>query len=190
MDDYLTKPLEPKVLFNALDRWIAPSPGANRPAVDHPQVDGSSDFFHAEDESGLFGESAPPASSLTEEPAPVAQADSPADSLPANFELALPRFGEDREFMKQMFLEFMEGLPNRLREIRAALDENDPNRLGRLGHNLKGVTLNFNAAPLAAAALAIEQLAAREDLTDARSLIDRLDAEAARLADFWSAEGF
>jgi HPt (histidine-containing phosphotransfer) domain-containing protein len=92
--------------------------------------------------------------------------------------------------MKQMFLEFMEGLPNRLREIRAALDENDPNRLGRLAHNLKGVVLNFNAEPLAGVALAIEELSSREDLTDARLLVDRLDAHAGRLADFWSAEGF
>ena len=83
MDDYLTKPLEPKVLFNALDRWIAPSPGANRPAVDHPQVDGSSDFFHAEDESGLFGESVPSASPAMEEAVPVFQAESPAFIPPA-----------------------------------------------------------------------------------------------------------
>ena len=191
MDDYVAKPLEPKVLFSALDRWLPTQKSlAKAPPDDLPQDDHLSDFFQAGDESGLFGESTPPASSLTEESAPVARADSPADSLPANFELALPRFSGDREFMKQMFLEFMEGLPQRQREIHAALDENDPNRLGRLAHNLKGVTLNFNAGPLAAAALSIEQLAAREDLTNARALVDRLDAEAARLADFWSAEGF
>lgn len=191
MDDYLTKPLEPKVLFNALDRWIAPqTPGADRPTIDRPQEDRPSEFFHADDEVGLFGESAPSASPATEEAAPVSQAVSSAFIPPANFELALPRFSGDRDFMKQMFLEFKDGLPNRLREIHVAMDENDPNRLGRLAHNLKGVALNFNADPLVDAALAIEKLSSSEDLTEARSLVDHLDAEASRLVDFWSAEGF
>jgi PAS domain S-box-containing protein len=191
MDDYLTKPLEPKVLFNALDRWIAPqTPGADHPTIDRPQEDRPSEFIHADDEVGLFGESAPSASPATEEAAPVSQADSSAFIPPANFELALPRFSGDRDFMKQMFLEFKDGLPNRLREIHAALDENDPSRLGRLAHNLKGVALNFNADPLADAALAIEKLSSSEDLTEAHTLVDHLDAEASRLVDFWSAEGF
>jgi PAS domain S-box-containing protein len=191
MDDYLTKPLEPRVLFNALDRWIAPrSPNAKRPTTERPQEDHPSEFFLADEEVGLFGESTPSASRGTQEAAPVSSTDSPASLLPADFEQALDRFSGDRDFMKELFLEFMAGLPNRLREIRAALNENDPNRLGRLAHNLKGVTLNFNAAPLAAAALAIEQLSTREELTDAPRLVDNLDAEAGRLADFWSANGY
>ena len=60
MDDYVTKPLEPKVLFNALDRWFAPhTPGAKPPAEGlSAGYSAPSDFFHAGDESGLFGESA------------------------------------------------------------------------------------------------------------------------------------
>jgi CheY-like chemotaxis protein/HPt (histidine-containing phosphotransfer) domain-containing protein len=192
MDDYVTKPLEPRVLFAALDRWIAPaSSDAKFPPADHPEEYSTpSEFFQTDDEIGLFGESAPSASRGTQEAAPVLPTDSPASLPPADFEQALDRFSGDRDFMKELFLEFMAGLPNRLRDIHAALNENDPNRLGRLAHNLKGVALNFNAAPLAAAALAIEQLSAHAGLTDAPPLVDRLDAEAARLADFWSANSF
>ena len=192
MDDYVTKPLEPKVLFNALDRWLAPRPSEAPPIEEESPAGCSapSDFFRAGDESGLFGESAPSASFATEGPAPVSPDESSPEALPVNFDLALPRFSDDREFMKQMFLEFMQGLPERLREIHTALDENDSKRLARLAHNLKGVSLNVDAAPLARAALEIEQLSAREDLTGALLLVDHLDAEAGRLADFWSTEGF
>jgi two-component system sensor histidine kinase/response regulator len=187
MDDYLSKPLEPKALISALDRWIA------LPQVPdtHPQEQSAaSDFFQASDESGLFGEPASPASLSTEEVAPVSPAESPPAALPADFEQALHRFDGDRDFMKQMFLEFMQGLPARLREIHDALNKNDLNRLGRLAHNLKGVTLNFNAEPLAAAAFALEQLAAREELTGAPVLVEELDQAADRLYEFCSTAGF
>jgi two-component system sensor histidine kinase/response regulator len=192
MDDYLTKPLEPKALFNALDRWISPQASSAEPGGAGLLQDYSvpADLFQAENDNGLFGESTPPASRETKGEAPVFQVDSSLLAPPANFELALNRFSDDRDFMKQMFLEFLDGLPNRLREIHAALKENDVNCLGRLAHNLKGMALNFNADPLADAALAIEKLSSSEDLTEARALVEHLDAEASRLNDFWSAGEF
>ncbi len=174
MDDYLSKPLEPKALFSALDRWTT--------IPKRPRADLMSD-----DENGLFGESVEPTSSAsrgTGRPAPVSPAESHPEVPPADFESALDRFSGDRDFMMQMFLEFMDGLPDRLREIRAALDGNDPSRLGRLAHNLKGMALNFDARPLANAALEIEQLINCGESNGARLYVDRLDAEAGRLREF------
>ena len=188
MDDYLTKPLDPKALFNALDRWtFSAEPGEGNLLQDYSLP---ADLFQVEDENGLFGESPPPASRETKEAAPVSGADRPLPVPPVDFELALPRFRGDRDFMQQIFLEFMDGLPKRLQEMHAALDENDLNRLARLAHNLKGVALNFNAAPLADAAFEIEKLFISETLTDTRLLVERLDAEASRLTEFRSALGF
>jgi two-component system sensor histidine kinase/response regulator len=183
MDDYLSKPLEPNALFSALDRWIAP----NMPDL-HPQEKSTaSDFFRASNESGLFGEPASPASPSMKEATPISPAESPPAALPVDFEQALHRFDGDRDFMKQMFLEFMQGLPARLREIHDALNKADPNRLGRLAHNLKGVTLNFDAEPLAAIARALEQLASRDELTGAPALVEQLDKAAEQLREFYSA---
>jgi CheY-like chemotaxis protein/HPt (histidine-containing phosphotransfer) domain-containing protein len=193
MDDYLSKPLEPKVLFNALDRWVTKPSLLQPDGKENEYAEtgfASSDLFLAETDDGLFGEPASSAPREKEGAVPVPQAGKFALAPPANFELALDRFGNDRDFMKEMLLEFMSGLPNRLKEIRAALEENDANRLGRLAHNLKGAILNFNAEPMANASIALERIASREDLSEARPLVDQLEAEAARLNAYRESEGY
>jgi HPt (histidine-containing phosphotransfer) domain-containing protein len=95
--------------------------------------------------------------------------------LPIDFNGALHRFGDDRVFMMEMCKEFAAGLQDRLKEINLALAENDANKLGRLGHNLKGVSLNFNAEPLAEIAKKLEELGKREDLTEAPGLVRELE---------------
>jgi HPt (histidine-containing phosphotransfer) domain-containing protein len=86
--------------------------------------------------------------------------------------------------MMEMFHEYRAHLKARVEEIRTAWQEGDVNRLGRLAHNLKGVSLNFNAEPLANVALKLEELGRREDLTDAPALIAQLDAEVSRLEEY------
>ena len=58
--------------------------------------------------------------------------------------------------------------------------------LCRLAHNLKGVSLNICADPLAQAALDLEKIALREDLVGASTLVAQLDLEATRLTEFLS----
>jgi HPt (histidine-containing phosphotransfer) domain-containing protein len=71
-------------------------------------------------------------------------------------------------------------LPQRAADMRQAVEMNDANQLGRLAHNLKGVALNFNAGPLAAIAVGLEDLSRREDLKDAPPVVAQLlDAQRA-----------
>ena len=185
MDDYVSKPLEPKVLFNTLDRWLQISSIPDNETTKESLQDYSSEagLHSAVMEDGLFGEMQVPAS----EPGkttPVIEAVSSSDTLPVNFEAALYRFGDDRNFMMEMFKEYSDHLPQRVDEIHAALKDGDANRLGRLAHNLKGVSLNFSADPIAAVSLGLEELSKREDLTDAPELVAQLDKEVRRLKEF------
>jgi HPt (histidine-containing phosphotransfer) domain-containing protein len=75
-------------------------------------------------------------------------------------------------------------LPGRLEEIRQALDKIDASTLGRLAHNLKGISLNFSAEPIAAISLRLEELGKREDLTDAPHLVAQLDIEVHRFIEY------
>lgn len=100
---------------------------------------------------------------------------------PVDFEDALRHFDGDRQFMMEMFKEYKDHLRGQIDEIYAALNDHDANRLCRLAHNLKGVSLNFSAAPLASVALKLEELGQQEDLTDAPALVAQLDAETQRL---------
>jgi two-component system, sensor histidine kinase and response regulator len=186
MDDYVTKPLEPKVLFSALDRWI---PTEQETEEDDVQDYSSPEDIFAADLDGLFGEEE---STALDESATV-----PAESLftsytdttPVNFDAALSRFDGDREFMMEMFKEYKEHLPARQDEIRAALQDEDASRLGRIAHNLKGISLNFSADAVAEIALKLEEVGKREDLRDAPGLVSQLDAEVRRLHDYLSEIG-
>ncbi|MCA1899884.1 MAG: response regulator, partial [Chloroflexi bacterium] len=166
MDDYVSKPLEPRVLFNALERWAKKRDNQNEVAEEPLQNLGRN---WVEDFSV-----APPAPS----PAPA------SDLPPADLEGALFRFGDDREFMKQMVREFREHLPARLTEFKSALEAGDIQGLGRMAHNLKGVSLNFNAAPLAEASLRLEQCGKQENLDAAPALVERVEFEIKRLEEY------
>ena len=186
MDDYITKPLQPKVLFSALDRWAQTDAPLAEVVETVQDYSSSADFNSVDMDDGLFGESTPSAETETKAEAPALQTLSFAGVSPANFESALPHFDNDRDFMMEMFKEYKAHLSERVDEIQSALQDGDTNRLARLAHNLKGVSLNFSADPLATISLHLEEICKREDLMHAPSLVAQLDVEARRLEDFLS----
>ena len=184
MDDYVSKPLEPKVLFSTLDRWLQASFAGKETASDSTQDYSSEAGLHSVVmEDGLFGETQS-SNGDRRKAAPATETINSSDALPANLEAALYRFGDDRNFMMEMFKEYRDHLPQRLDEIHAALKDSDANRLGRLAHNLKGVSLNFSADPIAQIAMGLEELGKREDLTDAPELVAQLDKEIRKLEQY------
>jgi HPt (histidine-containing phosphotransfer) domain-containing protein len=187
MDDYLSKPLEPKVLFSALDRWIQTEPETGEEDVQ--DYSSPAEVFAADLDDGLFGEEEPQV--LREpDPHPVDSISaSLVDGAPVNFDSALARFNGDREFMMEMFKEYKEHLPARLIEIQGALQDQDASRLGRIAHNLKGISLNFSADAVAELALRLEEMGKRENLTGASGLVAQLEAEVRRLQDYLSGIG-
>ncbi len=161
MDDYVSKPLEPQFLLSVLERWIQPAE-ETEPALTFEIPKG--------------------------EPAMDATSASSRDERPLDLDSALHRFENDRAFFTEMCAEFMTSLTVRLNELRAALKANDAGALGRLAHNLKGVSANFSAGPLSHLALELEMCGKNEDLSDAPVLLDKLEAEAQHLKEFLSKE--
>ena len=189
MDDYVTKPLEPKVLFGALDRW---ADAKDRPSEIVPTAQdysSSDDAFGMDMDDGLFGESAPPASILQPQAESMIPGNFLTDAPPVDFESALRHFDGDRDFMMEMFKQYKNRLTEQVAEIQSALQGQEANRLARLAHNLKGVSLNFSATTLANITLQIEELCRREDLTQAPSLVMQLEVEAQRVEDFLTNHG-
>jgi len=190
MDDYVSKPLEPRVLFNALDRWTRPAEDGSSSTVDELQdYSASAQVLPADMDDGLFGEDEPVASRAMGELASVSQALTVTDEAPVNFESALFRFGGDRDFMMEMFKEYKDHLPARLDEFHAALKDADTNRLSRLAHNLKGISLNFSANAVATVSLKLEEIGKLEDLTYAPALVEQLEMEIHRLNEYLSGKG-
>src|SRR5258706_5519160 len=184
MDDYVTKPLEPKVLFSALDRWTRDVDLTTETIELTQDYSSPADTFSSEMDDGLFGESFPSASREIKSPAPVSQVATDPDAPPVNFDATLDRFGDDRDFMLEMFRQYRDQLQERVNEILSAIKDGDANRLARLAHNLKGTSLNFSAETLANITLEIEEICKREDLTDAPLLAAQLEVEAYRIRDY------
>ena len=184
MDDYVTKPLHPPVLISALNRWIQDD-AARTEREKVQDYSSQPDTFSIDFGDGMFGEfaSQPAAdrSPLSEQRAVLS-----ADTLPVDLPSAIARFDDDRDFVLSIILDFKNQLPDRLKEVRQYLHAGDASSLGRIAHNLKGVSLNISAAPIAQAALEIEQSASRDDLTGAADHVAQLEREVVRFEEFMS----
>jgi HPt (histidine-containing phosphotransfer) domain-containing protein len=115
---------------------------------------------------------------------PRFQPEPESESVPADLEASLFRFSDDRDFMLEMAQEFRNHLPVRVLEFNAALQQGDIKTIARLAHNLKGVSLNFSAQPLANAAEQLELCGKQENLADAPRLIEKVAAEIKRLGEY------
>ena len=189
MDDYVTKPLQPKVLYSALERWIQAVDPAREDTEQAQDYTSQERAFSLDVEDGLFGESACVAPDQAEDVEPVLEPVSGAVNLPVDFEAALSHFAGDRDFMGQLFAQYRDQLPVQVIEIRAAVQAGDAKRLAHLAHTLKGLSLNFSADSLAGVALSLEELGKRQDLIRAPILVTRLEAEVLRVTDYLSVCG-
>jgi PAS domain S-box-containing protein len=186
MDDYITKPLQPRVLFSALNRWIqndTPDDKAEQKAQDYSSA---TEAYTMDFDDGLFGETAPASPPKEKTAAVIQQAVHISDESPIDIPSAAARFDDDADFVISIINEFRADLPVRIHEFHALLQACDVNSISRQAHNLKGVALNISAGPLAQTALDLEKAALREDLAGVSILIAQLDLEAARLEEHLS----
>jgi two-component system sensor histidine kinase/response regulator len=163
MDDYVSKPLEIRILLGVLDRWLQV-----------PTADSTVAILNKEPVTGK----PPLESSSSELPNP------PADQTPMDIERALERFGGDRPFLIEMSQEFVAGLPDRIKDIKTALESHNSSDLSRIAHNLKGVSANFSAGPITKLSAELEDIGRQKELTSASALITRLEFEAQHLTNY------
>lgn len=181
MDDYVTKPIESRILYNVLDRWLEnDSEQKDIPEKKLENFLQNEQNFTAQMDDGLFGEETIPASSLTETPDQPTETFAPPE-LPMDLEAALFRFDGDREFMLEMCRDFRERLPLRMEEIHTAYKAGDVNSLSRHAHTLKGISLNFNASFLAELSARLERLCKLENINHAGDLIKNIETELNRV---------
>ncbi len=168
MDDYVSKPLEIRILLGVLDRWLQLS------EVEEAQP------VHIK---GPAPATPPFATAPIEPPTPS------ADDLPMDIERALERFGGDRPFLTEMSRDFAAGFPERIKDIKTALETHNANDLSRLAHNLKGVSANFSAGPVTKLSDELEALGRQDDLASAPGLLAGLEIEVSRLVKYLKETG-
>ncbi len=110
--------------------------------------------------------------------------DSPGLDAPIDFAKAMPRFGGDRFFFKELLTEFVEHLNERCQSLRQTLLTQNAEEITRQAHNLKGAAANFGADRLSSAASDLEIQARGNNLNNATTLIDKIELEFPKLKEF------
>ncbi|MCS6243159.1 MAG: PAS domain S-box protein [Opitutus sp.] len=163
LSDYLTKPIDPRILFETLRRWLkivpitpvstTPVPTMNDPALVHVPV--------------VVATATP-----TVAPAPVVAAtavvvNTTAAIAPINMAELSNRLMGDMMIVNHILKSFGANLENQLQAIRTAVAAQDLTAISRAAHALKGAAANLGAEPLRAACHAMEAAAKAQDLASA-----------------------
>jgi two-component system, sensor histidine kinase and response regulator len=115
------------------------------------------------------------------EPAHAADVDAAAEAPAFDQDDVLARVSGDRQLLAELVEVFTQETPRALLEIRRSVDNNDPSRLERAAHRLRGSIMAFGADLAAQAALALEALGRGGVLTGAEGHVMNLEREVHRL---------
>lgn len=116
------------------------------------------------------------------------------DKTIINIEDALNRALGDAEFLKMMFDEFQQMVPDFVDAIQKAIDSEDTDSLDRTAHQMKGAAANLGILSISSAALNLEKIGksgvstgAPEAFAELKSSIDSFDQQLTRID--WNALG-
>jgi CheY-like chemotaxis protein len=140
MNDHVTKPIDPDILFAILQKWIKPV--AERAAIP----------------KSLPASGGPPVLDAPPEPA-VPDEDQLPESL-RGFDLVagLERLRGNKRLYRKLLVDFGTKYTETASEVREALDVKNFEQVHSLVHNLKGLSGNLEATVLQAAAAEMEKL--------------------------------
>lgn len=82
--------------------------------------------------------------------------------------------GGDTEFQAELFQEFVDQMPDMIRQLQFALESGDSATLARVAHTIKGSARSIGAEPLAESAHSLEQVGKAGDLSHASNALQNL----------------
>jgi CheY-like chemotaxis protein len=155
MDDYVTKPIDPKIVFGKISEW-----GGNHKIPGAPDI--------------LTLESSP---KIGQEPD-----NCPDMDVLTDIESILPRFSGDRFFYRSMLDEFINILPTRTTEMFKAARQKDFKNLSFIAHSLKGLAANVGAMQISCYANRLDQLSKNRDQSECLHVISAIKMATDQLA--------
>ncbi|CAN2039850.1 two-component system, sensor histidine kinase and response regulator [Candidatus Magnetomoraceae bacterium gMMP-15] len=148
MDDYASKPIDPKRLFASLQKWIKSSKIVNvRPENRVKKIELKNFEIHTKELPGI------------------------------NIESAIKRMGGNKELYIKLIGKFYREYSNIAVNIRKSLENKEIKDAERQAHTLKGLAGNFSAQTLRNTAQEIETAIKTQQLTEIESLIQSLENE-------------
>jgi CheY-like chemotaxis protein len=112
----------------------------------------------------------------------------PEDSLAPPIDLVAALIAADgaRELLQELMQVLLSEYPGQLVTLRAALEHSDACSLERTAHSLKGALGTVGAVRAQVLAQELEATGSADQMENAPSLVQQLDAELTRLAAFWA----
>ena len=194
MDEFVTKPIAPSLLFSVLAKWMSQraaegrttqvrsttAPGAGAP----PDAPASATALRP-----AFTVPAAPAAASGAE----ASAAAPAPSADGGNELMDLRmlaqtFGNKPEKMRKYANMFLDSARDGLAEVRAALEQEDLKRLSELGHRIKSSARAVGAMSFAELCLQLEHMTPEDDIGKARDVVARMQPLLDQLTEYITLE--
>ncbi|MDP3919747.1 MAG: response regulator, partial [Candidatus Omnitrophota bacterium] len=176
MDDYLSKPLRPQLLFEAIDKWCK--------ATVRGDIDRSKPATPAvQSRYAKPGAEAPPVE-IPKDEAPKEEASNPVLSDVLRKDIGLRYAGDDEELYQQIIDIFVEDSPKHVKQLKESFEASNVEQVERLAHLIKGSTANIGAEELKKEALKIEMAAANGDLETGLSHHKAFEDSYKRLMDF------
>jgi PAS domain S-box-containing protein len=176
MDDYLTKPIDPKQLADTLNRWLPPPP-------DHPPIlstaansmtnnEMNSDVTAAANGTGAAGTG----KAETAETIDVAALSKEEAILYFNREELLERLLNDAEWADQLLRSFIADLQNQIPNLIEAARQKEMEQTRKLAHKIKGACANAASQILASTAANIENSAIEGNHSELIEQIHRFES--------------
>ena len=162
MNDFMSKPVKLEALKEMLQKWV--SQGSQRDEKECPSEGEQTGLSHAQQELAL----------------PI---DASEPSLNAGTLAELRQLGgeESPSFLTTVIDQFLKDSPNHLDAIYEAVEENNPEALGKVAHVFKGSCRYMGALPLAELAYQLEQMGRAKSLHRADILLESLRVEFERV---------
>jgi HPt (histidine-containing phosphotransfer) domain-containing protein len=152
MNDYVTKPIAPQALAEALDKWLPKEEGELRNARNDQRDGGATDVSIVESQAPIFDKAG-----------------------------MMARLMEDEDLARTVAEGFLEDIPRQIEALRGYLEAGDAPGAERQAHAIKGASANVGGEALCAAAFDMEKAAKAGDLDAAGGHMAELDAQFDRL---------
>lgn len=148
MNDYVSKPIDPPVLFSTIRKWLKPGTAIGKSKSEKEAV-------HIIDSSAYI--------SL------------PKYIPGVDIEAGLKRLNGNRKLYKKLLFEFSAGYTSVSDDIRKHMEQGDTEPALRLAHTIKGVAGNISANEIQKIAAVLEEALMRSDEKEAMRLLPELD---------------
>ncbi len=112
------------------------------------------------------------------------QPETSEETQPLDLENALERAMGDKDFLKMLLGEFVQGLPDQIESLKVAVAGTDTVALAEQAHKLKGAAANLSAYGVSSAAKSLEEIGRSQNMDEANQVLEVLLNESKRLTEY------